>query len=557
MPVFDCTRASLAVVLTLAATLGTGVPATAQPAAESHFNIYVRSVAVGSEQVSVEQTADGWTISSTGRTSAPVDVVLRQLTARYSDDWKPLELTIDATVRGQPSMLHTTVSGDSATTEITGAPGADPVRKTDSIDPQSIFLPNPFVAPFEAIAARLAAAISGTTLFLYQPGQGSFTAIVGPSAPEQIRTVDRTITARRTPVTFQAAGQPPLATEIWAEDNGRLLRLRIPSQQLEVARDDMTAVSTRRLTMARPNDVDVRIQANGFSLAGTLSRPQGATGALPAVILVSGSGPTDRDETVAGIPIFGEISQALADAGFAVLRYDKRGVGQSGGRPESATLADYADDLRAAIRMLADRKDIDKRRIAVVGHSEGGALALMVASKEKRVAAVALLATLGVTGAEINLYPVGHALERANRPEAQRQSTIDLQRRIQQAVITGKGWETISVPDAVRHQAETPWFQSFLTYDPARVMKDVNQPILIVQGMLDVQVPPSNADRLEALARERKKSPPVDVVKVAGVNHLLVPAKTGEIDEYANLGDVAVSPEVTNALIDWLGRILR
>jgi pimeloyl-ACP methyl ester carboxylesterase len=263
-------------------------------------------------------------------------------------------------------------------------------------------------------------------------------------------------------------------------------------------------------------------------------------------------GPTDRDETVAGIPIFGQIANALANAGFMVLRYDKRGVGQSGGRPESATLADYADDLRAAIRLLNDRKDVDKRRIAVVGHSEGGSVAMLAASKEKRLAAVVLIATVGTTGADLNMYQVTHALERSNRPQEERQSTLELQHQIQQAVITGKGWESIAVPDTVRRQADTPWFQSYLAFDPAKVMKNFDQPILIVQGLLDTQVPPDNADRLEALAKQRKGAGPVEVVKVAGVNHLLVPATTGEVDEYAKLGNVSVSPDVINAITRWL-----
>ena len=86
---------------------------------------------------------------------------------------------------------------------------------------------------------------------------------------------------------------------------------------------------------------------------------------LPAVLLVGGSGPTDRDELVFGIPIFGQLADAFADAGFIVLRYDKRGVGQSGGRDEAATLADYAEDVRAAVRFLSQRKDVDPKRIAV------------------------------------------------------------------------------------------------------------------------------------------------------------------------------------------------
>ena len=552
MPVFHCTRAARYVAAALCAiALGAGTAGAQTSAATNDFTIYIRSTPVGTEQVTVNRSVNGIVVSSIGRTGAPVDIVLRQFNARYDTNWRPVELSIDATVRGKASTLHAVVAGQTVTTDITQE-GAPPLHSTDPIDPQALLMPNPFIAPYEAIAARTLTATEGTTLMLFQPGQGSFTALVGPSAQERIQTVERVIDARRTRLTFQIASMPPTETEIWADENGRLLRLRVPSQGLEVSRKDMSAVSTRRLTMARPNDEDVQIPANGFSLAGTLSRPEGQSGPLPAVILVGGSGPTDRDETVAGIPIFGQIANALANAGFMVLRYDKRGVGQSGGRPESATLADYADDLRAAIRLLNDRKDVDKRRIAVVGHSEGGSVAMLAASKEKRLAAVVLIATVGTTGADLNMYQVTHALERSNRPQEERQSTLELQHQIQQAVITGKGWESIAVPDTVRRQADTPWFQSYLAFDPAKVMKNFDQPILIVQGLLDTQVPPDNADRLEALAKQRKGAGPVEVVKVAGVNHLLVPATTGEVDEYAKLGNVSVSPDVINAITRWL-----
>src|SRR4029077_10676425 len=106
----------------------------------------------------------------------------------------------------------------------------------------------------------------------------------------------------------------------------------------------------------------------------------------PAVVLVGGSGATDRDEVVYGIPILGQISEALADAGFIVVRYDKRGIGQSGGRAESASLVDYAEDVRAAVKLLADRKDVDAKRIVVIGRAEGGAIALIAASKDKKIA---------------------------------------------------------------------------------------------------------------------------------------------------------------------------
>jgi pimeloyl-ACP methyl ester carboxylesterase len=514
------------------------------------FLVFFRSSPIGNEQVSVEKGANGWSITGSGRIGAPFDLITRQLQARYDADWKPRELTLDATLRGQAATIHTVVNGTTAQTETTPL-GAAPVSKSDPIDAQAVLLPNPFVAPYAALAARFQTAEPASKISIYQPGQGSFDVEVGGSTTEHIMTLERTIAARRTHSTFNLPNVPPLDVEIWSDEQGRLLRVSIPAQSIEFAREDVASVSSRLVTMSRPNDEEIRIPANGFSLAGTISKPASPSGKLPAVVLVSGSDPTDRDENVSGIPIFGQIADALADAGFLVLRYDKRGVGQSGGRTEAARLEHFAEDARAAVKALSERKDVDRKRVAVVGHSEGGWVALM-AAKDKNVAAVGLVATAAVSGRELNLYQVAHGLERSTRSEAERQATIDLQRQIQQAVVTGLGWERINVPESVRHQADTPYFQSFLTLDPARLMKDVSQPVLIVQGERDTQVPPDNAEKLETLAKARKKAAAVKVVKIPAVNHLLVPANTGEVDEYQRLTDRHVSPAVTTELIYWL-----
>src|SRR5687767_3626356 len=121
--------------------------------------------------------------------------------------------------------------------------------------------------------------------------------------------------------------------------------------------------------------------------------PTQAAGRLrhPAVILVPGSGPVDRDETVAGIPIFAQLAGALAQRGFIVVRYDKRGVGQSGGRAETATLQDYSEDLIAVVKWLRRRKDVDNKRMAVAGHSEGGWVAMLAAARQKEISSLILL----------------------------------------------------------------------------------------------------------------------------------------------------------------------
>jgi hypothetical protein len=360
----------------------------------------------------------------------------------------------------------------------------------------------------------------------------------------------RTSHARRTAITMMTPGAP-VAAEIWTDDNGRLMRVNIPAQGLDIVRNDVASVAVRHVLVSRPGDQEIRIPANGFRLAATISFPSATAGGkhLPAVILVGGAGPADRDEAAYGVPIFGQLAGALADAGFMVVRYDKRGVGQSGGREEAATLDDFADDLLAVVRLVRAMRTVDKNRIAVVGHSDGGAVAMLAAARSKGVAALALVSTLGTTGAELNLWQVTHGLERSTRLPAEKEATVDLQKRIQHAVATGSGWETI--PPQYRRQADVPWFKSFLAFDPAKVMTRVSQPVLVVQGMLDAEVPPSNADRLEELARRRKNAA-VEVARVPGVNHLLVPATTGETDEYVSLKDRQVSPAVSSALADWL-----
>ena len=545
------TALGTAVALVLGAPVVRAGQVASAPTSTSTFIVFLSSKPIGNEQVAVERTAAGWTVSSSGRTGAPVDLVVRTLTLQYDAEWKPVDMYLDATIRGQAATLHTSVKGTTATTE-TRPLGAAPVVTSGPIDAGAIMLPSPFIAPFEAVALRLRTAAPGSVIPMYQPAQGAFTLEVGPSSTERIQTVERVIDARRTGASLVLPNTTPVGIEIWADEGGRLLRVSLPGQGLEFAREDIASVSARVVTMSRPNDEDFRAPANGFSLAGTVSKPVSASGKLPAVVLIGGSGTSDRDETAYGIPIFGQLANALADAGFLVARYDKRGVGQSGGRTEVATLRDFAEDAKSVVKAISDRKDVDRNRLAVIGHGEGGWIAMLTAAKNGRVKAVGLISTAGVTGQELNLYQVVHGLDRSSRPEAERLATVDLQKKIQNAVITGTGWDAIGLVPGVRRQADTPYFQSFLTLDPARVMKDMSQPVLIVQGERDPQVPPASAERLETLARARKKAPPVGVVKVPEINHLLVPATTGEMDEYSRLNDRQVSTAVTGALADWL-----
>jgi len=529
------------------------VPPPLPDAGATNFTIFLRGAPIGSEQIAVSRTATGWTIASSGRLGAPIDVVARRLQVRYTQEWRPIEFTLDGTVRGQPQTLRTSVEGTTAKSQMSIAGQAS--EKSDAIDAAALLLlPNSFFGPYEALAARLRTATPGTEIPAYLVPQATMTIRVGESVPEQIQTASRVVSARRTHVTL-VLPSAQLDADLWTDDTGRMIRFSLPAQSLEVVREDIAAVSARSLSISRPNDEPITIPGNGFLLAGTLSRPAQTTEAkLPAVVLVGGSGPADRDGLVYGIPVLGQLAGALADAGSMVVRYDKRGIGQSGGRAESASLNDYAEDVRAAIKMLENRKDVDLKRIAVVGHSEGGLVALIAASKEKKIAAVGLIATPGIAGADIVLAQQQRLLNRMSISAEEKQAKVDAQKKIHEAVISGKGLELL--PPDVRRSVDNAEFQSLLVSDPTKLVAAVRQPLLIVQGELDTQVEPMNADRLESIARARKNAPPPDVVKVPGVNHLLVPATTGEVDEYGSLKDKQVSRQVTDAIVTWLKKTL-
>jgi len=517
------------------------------------YLVFFRQRPVGREEVTVVRNADGWLVRGTSQLGGPIDITTRRAEVRYDADWKPQSLIVDSVAGGQDMQLRTTFANGKASNELVTQGTTTP--KEDQVSVDAVVLPNTFLGSYAALAHRLQGMKAGGELRAYIAPQIEVPIRVAATASEKIETPKESISATR--VSLKIVNPPPageLDMTVWVDANGGLLRMSIPGQMLELAREDIASAGTRTAAFSIPGDERVSIPATGFILAGTLTKPAAATGRLPAIVLIGGSGPTDRDETVFGIPVFGHLARGLVDAGFVVVRYDKRGVGQSGGRVESVTLTDYAEDARSVVRWLERRPDVDKDRIAVVGHSEGAAVALLLASREKRVKAVTSIAGPGTTGAELVLEQQRHALDQLKLDPSERAIKVALQEQIHAAVLKGTGWE--GVPDGMRRAADTPWFQSLLTFDPARVMKDVDQPLLLVQGELDTQVPPHHADKLLALAQARKKKVDVQLLKVPGINHLLVPAKTGEMSEYPSLGEAEVMPSVPAGIGSWLAKTL-
>jgi pimeloyl-ACP methyl ester carboxylesterase len=545
-------------VLLAAAWSGVGFPAavvgqTGQPGGTATFLVLLRGAEIGRETVRVARTDSGWVISSSGQQLRPIDLVTTKFEMTYGADWQPQALSIEGLLHGQLITLATTFGPTSATSAM--LQGGRNSSVTQPVSPRTVVLPNNFYGAYEALAARLGSVDVGMSLPLYIAPQAEVTATVTRVTPRRVAGPSGAIDFRQFDLTI-ANPTGPVAVEVWIDANNRLARAVIASGSVVVVRDDIASVMTREEAIRNAADTDVFIPAAGSNLAATVTAPSHTVGRAPAVVLVSGWGPADRDETMFGVPVFGQLAGAIADAGCLVVRYDKRGVGQSGGRAEEATIADYADDIVSVIDWLRARKDVDEDRIAVVGYGEGGAVALLVGSGGHHVAAIGLVAAAGQTGREIVLWQQQHALDKLNLSASDREVRIALQQRILNAVVKGTGWETVT--DDLRYRADTPWFKSWILFDPAVAIAKIHTPILILHGSLDMQMPVAQADRLEALSRSRKKTPAADTHKVviAGVNHLLVPAQTGEVGEYGSLPVKAVSPAVALALTDWLKDVL-
>jgi uncharacterized protein len=552
----------LTAALAAATALAWSAPAAAQDApavlpvpGEATFLVFLGGQEVGREQVSLARSPAGWTITATGHLGPPMNLTTRSFTLTYTTDWHPIDLRIDSLVQNRSMTLATSFGTTTANSEITQE-GVTNTR-TDQITARTVVLPNNFHAAYEALGVRLASLAEGADLPVYVAPQIEIRLTVRSIESASYQTPGGTITARRYAVTFHNPGNP-VEAEITVDDRHRFARLDVAGGVLSVAREDLVGVGTRQQTFRNPTDEDVRFPGAGFSIAGTVTTPPGAApqGRVrhPAVLLVGGSGPIDRDGTVAGIPLHAQLAGHLAAEGYLVLRYDKRGIGQSGGRTETVTLQDHADDALAAVRFLSRRRDVDNRRIFVVGHSEGAAVA-MLAGRERRIAGLVLMAGMGTTGRELVLEQQRYMLGVTKVSDEERAEKIALQERILNAATAQADWDDI--PAEVRTIVDTPLYRSLLQFDPAVVMPRVRQPVLVLHGELDRHVPPSHGERLAELARARRNAPPVEFVQLPGLNHLMVPATTGHVTEYASLEARAISPDVAAAIAAWLKTVPR
>lgn len=548
-----CICAGLALLSTPALAQSPSVVPTS-----TEYTVFVQGVPLGREDVLVRTGPEGTTIVTQGRTVAPVNTVLRHVEFRYGPDGSPSAFVLQGSVGGTEIDLRTEFRDGSAVS--TGARGDTTVSTTQQVSPQSLIIPNGIFGGFAALASRLSSASAGDEFrLLIVPGAEIPARLTG-ARTERIQTGTSTFEVTRYDLLLEdpAGGVVVIVT---VDSNGSLVRISVPERSIEVLRSDLAGVSSRMNVYSNPGDEAVMIPAPGFNLAATVTMPKSRpapseddddAARMPAVVLVPGQNAPDRDTLIRGVPVMAQLAGALADAGFIVVRYDRRGSGQSGGRAESATISDYAEDVRTVVRWLSSRKDVDRDRIGVVGHRESAWVAMLAAEREDRIAALVTLAAPSLPGTEMALEQQQRQLDQIQAGDEERATQTALQKQIHEAVLTGAGWE--GIPEEMRVQADTPFFESLLEYEPAEVIDDVEGAVLIVHGDADREMPVAHAERLAELARTGD-SDSVELVIARGVTHYLTSA-----DATAGAAGPAASrtldPSVATAVTEWFARTL-
>jgi pimeloyl-ACP methyl ester carboxylesterase len=319
-------------------------------------------------------------------------------------------------------------------------------------------------------------------------------------------------------------------------------------------------------------EVSYQNTAGGVKLAGTLTLPHGA-GRFPAAILITGSGPEDRDETIFGHKPFWVIADYLSRRGIAVLRVDDRGVGGSSGDAMKATIEDQAGDVLAGVAYLKSRPDIDARHIGVIGHSEGGIIASVAASRSASVSFVVMLAGTGVPGIQVLRLQEDMILRAAgadaatvakNRAAADViveviQSEPDNQAALTKIRSRLEGMQNPMQDAAIQAQIamiRAPETQSLLAYDPAEALRKLKVPVLALNGSKDVQVPPKQNLPAISAALAAGGNKDFTVKELPGLNHLFQKCGQCTVAEYSTIEET-FSPTALAVIGDWVAGHVR
>lgn len=345
-------------------------------------------------------------------------------------------------------------------------------------------------------------------------------------------------------------------------------------QKLNFVRQDQPLEISRPQNPVKPypyleEEVTFANAKANVTLTGTLTTPRGP-GPFPTVLLLAGSGPHDRDETLAGHHPFLVLADALTRGGVAVLRYDKRGIAASGGDYATATTEDFAADADAAIAFLKTRRELNMKKFGVIGHSEGGLIAAMLAARSPQISWIVLLAAPGLNGEETLLLQSKLIAQASGLSDEQINGSLAFDRHAYALVrhehdtatlekklndlVRSSGMSDSLPPPALQSQIRlisSPWFRFFLDYDPAPTLQKLGCPVLALDGDKDLQVPSHENLPLIQAALEASGNKDFEVMEMPGLNHLFQHSDSGSPSEYGVIQET-IAPEALSKIISFI-----
>ncbi|UCC40903.1 MAG: alpha/beta fold hydrolase [Candidatus Aminicenantes bacterium] len=352
---------------------------------------------------------------------------------------------------------------------------------------------------------------------------------------------------------------------IWTKE-GEVLKISYPFQATNIYHQDYPNLETKKISSPKITSdkyisEDVFYPSGEIKLAGTVTIPKDGQSKHSAAILISGSGPQDRNEDTVGpgglkFGIFKQIAHVLSENGIAVLRYDDRGTGRSQGNFLEASHKELIQDVQAGIAYLRSRDDVFEDRIALIGHSDGGIVAPQVASEDPKIRAIILLAGTGETGDKVLRQQFDFLLEGMEVPEENREK-FQANYEIMLKIVKGEPVDK-EMKEKIRPQLEPQikWLQSFVNYDPLSALSKVEASVLVVNGGKDKQVFPHHARMLHHKLIELGK--PATLKMFPDLNHLLIPSDTGAYSEYARqaMEEKRISQRLLNYMLGWLHGVM-
>jgi len=519
------------------------------------FIIYYGEKESGVETYSISESKEGFQLTDRAEFQVAGQNILVNLNLWLDPAFRAVKLSMDGETMGSTYQVSTRFEEGKAINRLSG------IKDTTTEVPvhqDALILPNGLFFPYAFLVQRYDLRKGGKQKFFgYVVPQMEMTVEVEDRGKEMVNF--KTTQAELRKLFVSLGGM--VGVNLWIDDKGEILKLNIPIQGIEVFREGYEPAPAR----VEPDTLkkfyssqEVTFESGKLKLAGTVTIPQDGKKQHPAVIIISGSGPQDRNGVTPELKFsvqYKSLAHALSNAGILVLRYDERGVGESEGDFETATLSDFVSDVKAGIGYLKQRSDVDETRICLIGHSEGGIIAPMIASEDPTIKAIVLMAGTAKPLDQVITEQQEYILSKQHIPEETKRKLIQDQKDFFAWVRGEKEWDEEKLKQLGSLVNRKQWLLEHFQHDPLQTIKKVKCKVLILQGGKDRQVFEKHAHLLDQALQESGNQN--HLLKIfPDLDHLFCRTEgEGDYAEYADT-ERPLDPEFLDFLTDWLKKEL-